>query len=127
MAIVGIGLDIVELERISRIWERFNAVFARRILAQSELHLLPAKAIPYLASRFAAKEATAKALGTGFRQGITFRQIEVISRPTGQPTLILHENARARAEALGTTRMHLSLTHGRDVAAAVVILENSGA
>ncbi|SDB42975.1 holo-[acyl-carrier protein] synthase [Desulfonatronum thiosulfatophilum] len=124
MAILGLGLDVVELERIRRIWNRFGQGFARRILTECELLHLPNQAVPYLASRFAAKEAAVKALGTGFSQGITFQQVEVVTLPTGQPTLVLHANAEIQARCLGSTRTHVSLTHGRDTAAAVVILES---
>ncbi|GAB6058377.1 holo-[acyl-carrier-protein] synthase [Desulfonatronum parangueonense] len=124
MAILGLGLDVVELERIRRIWDRFGRGFARRILTEQELLHLPNLAVPYLASRFAAKEAGVKALGTGFSQGITFQQVEIVALPSGQPTLVLHAHAATQAQRLGATRTHVSLTHGRDTAAAVVILES---
>ena len=127
MSIVGLGLDVVELDRIQRIWERFGETFARRVLTETEqAHLSRAhagSAVPYLASRFAAKEAAVKALGTGFRYGVTFQQIEISSRPSGQPELRFFGAAQKAAAKLGTQRIHLSLTHGRDTAAAVVILE----
>ncbi len=124
MPIVGLGLDVVELDRIRRIWERFGETFSQRILTETEqtrLHV--GSPVPYLASRFAAKEAAVKALGTGFRRGITFQQIEVRSHPSGQPVLTFSGAAQDTAAKLGAHRVHLSLTHGRDTAAAVVILE----
>lgn len=124
MSIVGLGLDVVELDRIQRIWERFGETFARRVLTEAEQARLHAgSAVPYLASRFAAKEAAVKALGTGFRDGVTFQQIQISSRPSGQPDLSFSGTAQEAAARLGTHRIHLSLTHGRDTAAAVVILE----
>jgi holo-[acyl-carrier protein] synthase len=123
MAIVGIGLDIVELDRIERIWRRFGLAFARRILTHGELRRLPERPAAYLAARFAAKEAAVKALGTGFSQGVTLRQIEVAALPSGQPALILHSRALELARQMGVGPMHVSLTHGRDTAAAVVVLE----
>lgn len=124
MPIVGLGLDVVELDRIRRIWERFGEAFSRRVLTEAEQARLQAgSAIPYLASRFAAKEAAVKALGTGFRQGVTFQQIEVATLPSGQPELKFSGVAQDTAARLGVSRVHLSLTHGRDTAAAVVILE----
>ncbi|SMP76180.1 holo-[acyl-carrier protein] synthase [Desulfonatronum zhilinae] len=127
MPIVGLGLDVVELDRIRRIWGRFGETFSRRVLTETEqIHLSRAHAgppVPYLASRFAAKEAAVKALGTGFRHGITFQQIEVSSRSSGQPELKFSGAAQDAAARLGAHRVHLSLTHGRDTAAAVVILE----
>ncbi|WP_031388421.1 holo-[acyl-carrier-protein] synthase [Desulfonatronum thiodismutans] len=125
MPIVGLGLDVVELDRIQRIWERFGETFARRVLTEAEqarLHV--GSPVPYLASRFAAKEAAVKALGTGFRHGITFQQIEISSRSSGQPELRFFGAAQDVAARLGAHRVHLSLTHGRDTAAAVVILEH---
>ena len=124
MAILGLGLDVVELERIQRVWNRFGHVFAKRILTEREFKHLPNQAVAYLAARFAAKEAAVKALGTGFSQGITFQHLEIVTLPSGQPTLVLHANAEIQARRLGSTRTHVSLTHGRDTAAAVVILEN---
>jgi holo-[acyl-carrier protein] synthase len=124
MPIVGLGLDVVELDRIQRIWERFGEAFSRRILTETEqarLHV--GSPVPYLASRFAAKEAAVKALGTGFRHGVTFQQIELSSRPSGQPELKFSGVAQSAVAKLGARRIHLSLTHGRDTAAAVVILE----
>ena len=122
--ILGIGLDVAELDRIRDSLERFGERFLARILTQSERAGMP-KGDPaaYVAARFAAKEAGAKALGTGFAEGITQTSIEVISQPSGAPTLVLHGKAKERADMLGVTRMHLSLTHGRDIAAATVILE----
>lgn len=124
MAIIGIGLDVVELDRIRRIWERFGPAFSRRVLTATEQARMPTQQpIPYLASRFAAKEAAVKALGTGFSQGITFQQMDISAHPSGQPELTFSGAARNAAIRLGTHRIHLSLTHGRDTAAAVVILE----
>ncbi|HDQ41709.1 MAG TPA: holo-[acyl-carrier-protein] synthase [Desulfonatronum sp.] len=123
MTIVGIGLDIVELDRIERIWQRFGLAFARRILTHGELRRIPERPAAYLASRFAAKEAVVKALGTGFSQGVTFQQIEVAALSSNQPALSLHGRASDVARQLGVGAIHLSLTHGRDVAAAMVVLE----
>ena len=124
VAILGLGLDVVELERIRRVWNRFGHVFAKRILTEGELMHLPNQPVPYLASRFAAKEAAVKALGSGFSQGVTFQHVEVVTLPSGQPTLVLHAAAEIQAQRLGAVRIHVSLTHGRDTAAAVVVLES---
>ncbi len=123
MAIVGIGLDVVELDRIARLQVRFGQAFAQRILTAEELQRLPMQTIPYLAARFAGKEAAVKALGTGFTRGIIFQHIEIITMDSGQPTLTLSGKAAETASALGVSAMHISLTHGRDTAAAVVVLE----
>ncbi len=123
MAIIGIGLDVVELDRIERIHRRFGDAFVRRILTVKELVLLPARPTAYLASRFAAKEAAVKALGTGFANGVTWRHVEIAREASGQPTLILLGRALEIAQGMGMSAVHLSLSHGRDTAAAVVVLE----
>lgn len=122
--ILGIGLDVAELDRIRDSLERFGERFTARILTEAERASMPkGDATAYVAARFAAKEAGAKALGTGFAEGVTQTSIEVVSQPSGAPTLVLHGKAQERAQTMGVTRMHLSLTHGRDIAAATVILE----
>lgn len=122
--IAGLGLDITELDRIASSWERHGERFARRILSESERAGMPAgNPVPYLAARFAAKEAAVKALGTGFSQGIGFQEIEVVSDDLGKPVMNFSGPALERARALGVSRALVSLTHGRDVAAAVVVLE----
>lgn len=121
--IVGLGLDVVELSRIEHSLERFGDKFARRILTPAEFEAMPQNAVPYLAARFAAKEAASKALGTGIAMGVGFHDLEVRRLTSGQPVLHLHGEAANRMQALGATRAHISLTHGRDTAVAVVVLE----
>jgi holo-[acyl-carrier protein] synthase len=121
--IVGVGLDVVELERIERIWSRFGQRFAGKILASEEMLRLPPHPVAHLASRFAAKEAAVKALGTGFASGVRLHDVVVASLRNGAPEIRLAGEAQAVASSLGVSRIHLSLTHGRDVACAVVILE----
>ena len=121
--IVGLGLDVAELERIGAAYERHGERFLDRILTTAERAELPKLPVPYLAARFAAKEAGAKALGTGFQDGISHKDIEVAADEKGKPMLCFHGEAQTRAKALGVTHIHVSLTHGRDVAAAVVVLE----
>ena len=121
--ILGIGLDVVEISRIGKAWERFGNRFARRILHASEIDCLPGQKVQFLASRFAAKEAAVKALGTGFSQGIIPTDIAVVSMPGGRPVLRVYNKAEERLRQLGADHAHLSLTHGREVVAAVVILE----
>ncbi|MFV0422129.1 holo-[acyl-carrier-protein] synthase [Oleidesulfovibrio sp.] len=122
--IVGTGIDLTELDRIRKALERHPERFAKRILHDNELESLQPVTPARLAARFAAKEAAVKALGTGFTMGISFKDLEVYNEANGKPALRLHGEAREQAEQLGVTRIHLSLTHGRDTAAAVVILEN---
>lgn len=122
--IVGIGIDIVELPRIARSLEKFGHDFSKRILTLAELALLPeTNPIPFLAGRFAAKEATVKALGTGFRQGISWHDIEILNDCYGKPYLALHEQALTRGRDQGANNFLISLSHGKDSAVAVVILE----
>lgn len=125
--IVGVGIDVCELDRVQRIWERHHERFFSRILTPRELEEMPRGATPrivaFLAARFAAKEAASKALGTGFRHGVGFHTLEVRHLPSGKPELFLLGAAKEHALQLGVSTTHISLTHGRDVAAAVVVLE----
>lgn len=130
MAIIGIGLDLVEVARVERALHRFGGRFLDRIMDEEERRAVPgdpaapsSRTIAHVAARFAAKEAAVKALGTGFAEGIGPRDVAVRSLPSGKPKLALSGAARRRAEALGAKRWHLTLTHTRDNAAAVVILE----
>lgn len=118
------GLDVAEISRISDSLARYGQRFVGRVLTPAEAEAMPqANAAQYVAARFAAKEACSKALGTGFAGGVTLKDIEVRSLPSGAPVLVLSGKAKELAETMGATRLHLSLTHGRDVAAAVVVLE----
>ena len=124
--ILGLGLDVTEISRIRDLLARFGDRFTQRILTRAEAAGMPkGDAAPYVAARFAAKEAAVKALGTGFAQGVTQLSIEVLSLPSGAPMLKLHGKALEIASAMGVQRIHVSLTHGRDTAAATVILEGA--
>jgi holo-[acyl-carrier protein] synthase len=113
------GIDIVELDRIARILGRFPERFLRRVYTPNEVAHCRGR-VPELAVRFAAKEATMKALGTGVR-GISWRDIEVLPNRRGKPLLLLHGTAAARAERIGFTDWDITLTHAREYAAAVVV------
>lgn len=123
--IKGLGIDIVKTERIREVYARYGRKFARRILAEGELlHFdQTRKPVSFLAMRFAAKEAASKALGTGFRQGVSPRQIEVTHNVAGKPSLCLHGAAAEHARALEASTSHVSLTDEAEYAAAVVVLE----
>ncbi len=125
--IVGLGADLVEVARMEALLERWGERAVRRMLAPGEresLARLPRRAwAPFVARRFAAKEAAVKALGTGFGDGIGLRQVEVGHDGRGRPLLRLHGTAQARFEALGATRAHLSIADERGFALAFVILE----
>ncbi len=123
--VVGLGIDVVEVDRIAQALKRHEDRFLERVFTGAERAACdgrPDRLLAY-AARFAAKEACLKALGTGWADGLGFRDVE-ISRPADQPPqLVLHGGAARRAAALGVTRSYVSLTHQPRVAAAVVILE----
>lgn len=121
--IVGLGIDMTELARLEAIYRKFGLRFLEKILTPAELAALPARPLAYLAGRFSAKEAAVKALGTGFSNGIGPRQIEVGHDAQGAPQLRLLAGAENRARRLGVKRCHLSISHERFAAVAVVVLE----
>lgn len=124
--IVGSGIDIVALDRIARLHERYGARFADTLLTEAEREAVArlAHPVPRLAGRFAAKEAVMKALGTGWAEGVHFSQIEILNDAAGTPRITLRGAAQAHAEALGGRRWHLSISHERDLAIAQAILED---
>lgn len=123
--IVGIGIDLVEVARLKRLLEEHGERARDRLFTPAELELAARSGSPHetLAARFAAKEAAMKALGTGWSGGVGFRDVEVGRDASGAPTLALSGVAVARAKELGVSRLHVSLTHTRDHAQAIVILE----
>lgn len=126
--IVGIGTDIIEIERVQAMLDRHGDRLPQRILSALEMQRFEqvAQKVSWLAKRFAAKEAAAKALGTGIAEGVSWKHIEVLNDALGAPQLNLHEVALERAKALGADRFHLSLSDERAFAVAYVILERSG-
>ena len=123
--IVGTGIDLVEIERIRNSVDRFGARFLNRVYTQAEQAycLRKKNAAESLAARFAAKEAGAKALGTGISHGVNWLEIEVVRQPGGRPTLAFHGRAQQMAQRLGATNAQLSLTHTDALAMANVVLE----
>jgi len=123
--IVGIGIDLVEVARLKRLLEEHGGRASARLFSPAELALAAssASAVETLAARFAAKEAAMKALGTGWSGGVGFRDVEVGRDAAGAPSLALAGAAGERAKALGVTRLHVSLSHTRDHAQAIVVLE----
>lgn len=123
--IYGIGIDMVEVSRIEKALERWGDRFLRRVFTQSEIEHCYNKAHPAarFALRFAAKEAFSKALGLGFRKGLSFQQIEVIQGPDGRPHLGLHNRAKELYERFGIKKSFLSLSDDGLYAVAVVVLE----
>jgi holo-[acyl-carrier protein] synthase len=123
--IYGVGTDVVEIERIKAVLEKYGERFAQRILCESELkrfqgHRLPAN---YLAKRFAAKEAFTKALGTGIRAPANWHGVWVRNLPSGKPVLEFSEALRKFMAAKGVTSCHVSLSDEKGVAFATVVLE----
>jgi holo-[acyl-carrier protein] synthase len=123
MRIIGIGLDATEIDRVGDILNRYGSRFLQRIFTEQEIaycrrHRDPA---PSLAARFAAKEAAMKALGTGFSQGVGWRDIEVVRRQ-GPPSLRFHGGAARRLAAMGADNALLTLTHSQTLALAHVML-----
>ena len=126
MPILGTGIDIVELGRIERLYQRSGEAFVRKICRDGEVATRKGHAlIEHLGGLFAAKEAALKALGTGWAEGLGLSQVEVARKPSGAPYLKLHLAASERAESLGVKTMHLSISHERTYAVAMVILEGS--
>ena len=124
--IVGTGIDIAEVSRIAASIERFGDRFLRRVFTGGEIRYCESKAnrAERYAARFAAKEAAMKALGTGWNNGVRWRDVEVCRQPGGRPTITFHGTAADIAAKLGAARVALSLTHTAELAMAQVILES---
>ncbi len=123
--VAGLGTDIIEIARIAQSIDRYGERFVQRIFTASEIAYCRRKKIAAesFAARFAAKEAAAKALGTGISRGVSWLEIEVTREPWGRPTLALWGRAAERARELGVVRVSVSLTHTREMAMAVVVME----
>lgn len=124
--IVGTGVDICEVPRLRDAIARHGERFKQRVFTDKEIAYAERKANRYerYAARFAAKEAGMKALGTGWRGGIAWRDFEVTNLPSGRPTLAFHGKAAEIAAQLAVRNIALSLTHTSEQAMALVILEN---
>ena len=116
---IEVGIDVIEIARIEHVLNKFGDRFLRRIYTPRERERY-GRRVSELAARFAAKEATMKALGTGIR-GVRWRDIETLPNRRGKPILTLHETAARRADLLGLTNWSISLTHSRTEAMAIVI------
>lgn len=124
MPIKGIGTDLVEKARIARIVEEYPERFADRVLTDNERQRLPLQdLVNFLSKRFAAKEAVAKAFGTGIGKEMAFNEIEVDHLPSGQPTVVLLGKAKAYAEKNKIKTIHLSLSDEKHYALAFVVIE----
>ncbi len=123
--IVGIGTDLIEVDRIRKSVERYGDRFLHRVYTEKETAYAMSKQnfAERLAGRFAVKEAGMKAIGTGWRRGVTWKDFEVVNEPSGRPTLRLTGAAATIADALAVRRVSVSITHTATMAMAVVILE----
>src|SRR5882672_8943141 len=125
--ILGVGIDIVEVDRIEGSYEKFGERFLNRILHPNEIgYCLSHKAPgPFLAARFAAKEAISKAFGTGIGAQLGWRDMEVGRKESGEPFVILHEAGQKLLEARAARAVLISLSHTQAHASAVAILESA--
>jgi holo-[acyl-carrier protein] synthase len=123
--IVGTGIDIVEVPRVAASIGRFGARFLQRVFTDAEIRYCQSKqnAAERFAARFAAKEAGLKAIGTGWRHGVAWKDVEVRREPSGRPTIAFTGKAAEFAAKLGVTRASLSISHTKEHAIAQVILE----
>jgi holo-[acyl-carrier protein] synthase len=129
MQILGIGTDIVECLRIARMIERHGELFISRVYTDLEIEYCSGRkaATQHYAGRWAAKEAVLKALGSGWRRGISWRDIEVRNNQHGAPSVSLYGGARDLYEQIGIRRMHVTISHCRCHAVAYVIAEGDEA
>ncbi len=123
--ILGIGIDVIEVSRIKASYEKFGSRFLNRILHPGEVEycLSHKEPGPFLAARFAAKEAISKAFGTGIGAQLGWKDMEVARKPSGEPYAILHGNGKELLAARQARVLLISLTHTQEHAAAVAILE----
>jgi len=124
--ILGVGIDIIDVGRIASSYERFGDRFLNRILLPGEIeyclsHKTPG---PFLAVRFAAKEAISKAFGTGIGAQLGWQDMEVGRKESGEPFVILHENGEKLLASRGGRIVRISLSHTKEYATAVAILED---
>lgn len=123
--IIGIGTDIIECLRIAQMIERHGELFINRVYTTHEIQYCQSRklATQHYAGRWAAKEAILKALGTGWRRGISWRDVEIRNEPGGRPVVALRGGARDVVEQLGITEMLISISHCRSHATAYALAQ----
>ena len=123
--IYGIGIDVVEPQRIERLRGKYGERFARRVLTPLEWpgYLRTVRPVLFLANRFAAKEAFSKAMGTGFRYPVTLQCISVVQNAAGKPSLVFHPNLERLVRSRGIVGHHLTISDERTLACACVVIE----
>lgn len=128
MEILGIGTDVIECLRIAQMIERHGELFISRVYTEHEIGYCSTKkaSTQHYSGRWAAKEAVLKALGTGWRQGISWRDVEVRNNSSGGPVVVLHGGAREVYERRGIRKMHISISHCRNYATATAVAEGTG-
>lgn len=124
MKLIGIGIDVVEVERIKSSMDEFGARFVQRLFTEAEREYCERQQRPELhyAARFAAKEAVAKAFGTGIGKEIGWLEMEIVRRSSGEPDLVLSGGAKIHAAERGITEVKVSLTHAKHYAAANAVV-----
>lgn len=127
--IFGVGTDIVEYARVQATYDRFGEHFVRRILMADEIELFSRSKQPvrFLAMRFAGKEATVKAMGTGFRHGMWLRDVGILNNDWGRPVIIWSERGKRVCEQLGIGSGHVSLTDDAGLVLAFAVVETAAA
>jgi holo-[acyl-carrier protein] synthase len=128
MTIVGIGVDLVSIDRVQAITQRWQDRFLHRVYSEAERQDCFRRTTPYasLAGRFAAKEAILKALGVGWATGVSWRDVQVMSDAAGRPVARVEGRARSLIQEAGVTAIHISLSHDGGYAVAQAILTNDG-
>lgn len=123
--IIGVGTDIVDVERIAKVYSKQGEAFANRLLSAEELIELATQHYPerFLAKRWALKEAVSKALGTGIAQGVCFRDMTIGHKPSGQPILLLTGSTLDKAVSLGITDWSISVSDEKHHTVAFVVAE----
>ena len=127
--IKGIGIDSVEKDRISKIFSKYGKKFSKRILGPNEIKEMGSKSgaaqqVRYLSNNFACKEALSKALGLGFTNGVSLKEIEVLRDGRGKPYIVLSGNTQKISNKLDMRNLHVTITDTRDISTAFVIGES---
>lgn len=128
MKLLGIGIDVVEVERIQSSMDEFGERFVTRIFTEGEREYCARQKRPELhyAARFAAKEAVAKAFGTGIGKAVGWLDLEVVRKPNGEPEILLRGGAAEHAKSCGIEQIKVSLTHAKHYAAANAVVLGNG-
>ena len=123
----GVGVDILEKDRVFTIHKKYGKRFQERVLGDSEIKAIEGKSlnnqIRFISNNFACKEAVAKALGLGFTEGISLKEIEILRKPSGQPFITLNGNTDKVAKNIGIKKFHVSISDTKKLSMAFVVGE----